>query len=62
MWTRPDIAFAVSQVARFQSDPSVYHWALAKLLEYLIVLSRYQYLISLANLFVSHVLVTSLLF
>ena len=30
MWTRPDIAFAVSQVARFQSDPSVYHWTLAK--------------------------------
>ena len=32
------------------------------MLEYLTVLSRYQYLISLANLFVSHVLVTSLLF
>ena len=36
MWTRPDIAFAVSQVARFQSDPSVYHWDLAKnILRYL---------------------------
>ena len=36
MWTRPDIAFAVSQVARFQSDPSVYHWTLAKhILRYL---------------------------
>jgi len=30
MWTRPDIAFAVSQVARFQADPSAYHWTLAK--------------------------------
>ena len=36
MWTRPDIAFAVSQVARFQGDPSVYHWTLAKhILRYL---------------------------
>ena len=36
MWTRPDVAFAVSQVARFQSDPSVYHWTLAKhILRYL---------------------------
>jgi hypothetical protein len=35
-WTRPDIAFAVSQVARFQTDPSVYHWDLAKhILRYL---------------------------
>jgi len=30
MWTRPDIAFAVSQVARFQADPSVYHWECVK--------------------------------
>jgi hypothetical protein len=30
MWTRPDIVFAVSQVARFQSDPSAHHWTLAK--------------------------------
>ena len=36
MWTRPDIAFAVSQVARFQADPSTYHWTLAKhILRYL---------------------------
>ena len=36
MWTRPDIAFAVSQVSRWQSDPSTYHWDLAKsILRYL---------------------------
>jgi len=36
MWTRPDIAFAVSQVSRWQSDPSMYHWDLAKsILRYL---------------------------
>jgi hypothetical protein len=29
-WTRPDIAFAVSQIARFQSCPSVDHWQAAK--------------------------------
>lgn len=36
MWTRPDIAFAVSQVARFQQRPSVFHWTCAKhILRYL---------------------------
>ena len=36
MWTRPDIAFAVSQIARFQSKPSVHHWECAKrILRYL---------------------------
>jgi len=35
-WTRPDIAFAVSQVARFQSQPTVAHWYAAKcILRYL---------------------------
>ncbi len=36
MWTRPDIAFAVSQVARFQQNPSNNHWMYAKhILRYL---------------------------
>lgn len=36
MWTRPDIAFAVSQVARFQQKPSNNHWLMAKhILRYL---------------------------
>jgi len=36
MWTRPDISFAVSQVARFQQDPSENHWHAAKhILRYL---------------------------
>ena len=36
MWTRPDIAFAVSQVARFQQNPSNHHWECAKhILRYL---------------------------
>ncbi len=36
MWTRPDIAFAVSQIARFQSDPTEHHWQCAKhILRYL---------------------------
>jgi hypothetical protein len=30
MWTRPDIAFAVSLVARFQQDPAQQHWECAK--------------------------------
>ena len=30
MWTRPDIAFAVSQVARFQMAPTTHHWDCAK--------------------------------
>ena len=35
-WTRPDIAFAVSQVARFQSKPTTVHWQAAKdILRYL---------------------------
>jgi len=29
-WTRPDIAFAVSQLARFQDDPGFLHWKYAK--------------------------------
>ena len=29
-WTRPDIAFAVSQLARFQDDPGYQHWKYAK--------------------------------
>ena len=36
MWTRPDIAFAVSLVARFQQDPAHQHWDCAKhILRYL---------------------------
>ena len=36
MWTRPDISFAVSQVARFQQDPTENHWHAAKhILRYL---------------------------
>ena len=36
MWTRPDIAFAVSQVARFQQSPTDHHWQCAKhILRYL---------------------------
>lgn len=36
MWTRPDIAFAVSQVARFQAKPGRHHWECAKrILRYL---------------------------
>ena len=35
-WTRPDISFAVSQVARFQQSPSNHHWQCAKhILRYL---------------------------
>jgi transposase InsO family protein len=35
-WTRPDIAFAVSQVARFQEKPTMRHWQAAKhILRYL---------------------------
>jgi hypothetical protein len=35
-WTRPDISFAVSQVARFQQSPSNHHWHCAKhILRYL---------------------------
>jgi hypothetical protein len=35
-WTRPDIAFAVSQVARFQVSPGYVHWTAAKqILRYL---------------------------
>lgn len=30
MWTRPDIAYAVSQVARFQQAPTQQHWEFAK--------------------------------
>lgn len=36
MWTRPDIAFAVSQVARHQQQPTQHHWQCAKhILRYL---------------------------
>jgi hypothetical protein len=35
-WTRPDIMFAVSQVARFQSKPTTVHWHATKdILRYL---------------------------
>ena len=35
-WTRPDIAFAVSNVARFCSNPTKEHWtAVKRILRYL---------------------------
>ena len=41
-WTRPDIAFAVSNVARFCSSPSKEHWtAVKRILRYLKGTSNY---------------------